>query len=102
MTDDQPSITESDWIDTDAPAEGQIVQVRAKDYRGFYVLPFAVIFHDDEWWNARTEERLSCYIAGWRPMNGLPHTRHDPQPLEPTSARPATIPLEDSSAENDE
>jgi hypothetical protein len=30
MTDDQPSITESDWIDTDAPAEGQLVQVRAR------------------------------------------------------------------------
>ena len=29
MTDDQPSI-DSDWIDIDAPAEGQIVQVRSK------------------------------------------------------------------------
>jgi hypothetical protein len=103
MTDEQP-LNDSDWIDTaaHAPVDGQIVQVRAKDYRGFYIIPFAVVFHDDELWNARTEERLSCCIAGWRPMNGLPHTRHDPQPLEPTSAKPAYIPLEDLNAENDE
>jgi hypothetical protein len=54
MTDAQPSIDEADWIDTDAPAEGQLVQVRAQDGHGFYVLPFVVIFRDDEWWNART------------------------------------------------
>jgi len=103
MTDDQPpSIAESEWIDTDAPAEGQIVQVRAHDGRGFYVLPFIIIFHDDEWWNARTEERLDCFVAAWRPLNGLPHTRHDPQPLEPTSAKVASIPIEDLNAENDE
>jgi hypothetical protein len=103
MTDDQPSsIAESEWIDTDAPAEGQIVQVRAQDGSGFYVLPFIIIFHDDEWWNARTEERLDCFVAAWRPLNGLPHTRHDPQPFEPTSAKPASIPIEDLNAENDE
>jgi hypothetical protein len=71
MTDTQPSI-DSDWIDTDAPAEGQIVQVRAQNGLGFYVLPFAVVFHDDEWWNAWTGEPLDCYVAGWKPMNGLP------------------------------
>jgi hypothetical protein len=27
------------------------------------VLPFVVIFRDDEWWNARTEEPLKCYFA---------------------------------------
>ncbi len=103
MTDDQPpSIAESEWIDTDAPAEGQIVQVRAQDGHGFYVLPFIIIFHDDEWWNARTEERLDCFVAAWRPLNGLPHTRHDPQPLEPAAANPASIPIEDLNAENDE
>jgi len=39
MTDAQPSIDEADWNDTDAPAEGQLVQVRAQDGHGFYVLP---------------------------------------------------------------
>jgi hypothetical protein len=71
MTDAQPSIDEAGWNDTDAPAEGQLVQVRAKDGHGFYVLPFVVIFRDDKWWNARTEEPLDCYVAAWRQMNGL-------------------------------
>ena len=71
MTDAQPSIDEADWNDTDAPAKGQLVQVRAQDGHGFYVLPFVVIFRDDEWWNARTEELLDCYISAWRPMDGL-------------------------------
>jgi hypothetical protein len=53
MTDAQPSIDEAGWIDTDAPAEGQLVQVRAQDGHGFYVLPFVVIIRDDEWWNGR-------------------------------------------------
>ena len=102
MTDAQPSIDEAGWNDTDAPAEGQLVQVRAKDGHGFYVLPFAVEFRDDGWFNPETGEELDCYVAGWRPMKGLPHTRHDPQPLEPTSAKAASIPLEDLNAENDE
>jgi hypothetical protein len=72
MTDDQPSIIEPNWIDSDAPAEGQLVQVRAQDRRGFYVLPFAVIFRDDEWWNARTEEPLDCFVAAWRSLSALP------------------------------
>ncbi len=71
MTDAQPSIGEADWIDTEAPAKGQLVQVRAQDGHGFYVPPFVVIFRDDEWWNAPTEEPLDCYIAAWRPMSSL-------------------------------
>ena len=54
MTDDQPSIDEPDWNDTDAPEQGQIVQVRSKNHRGFYIVPFPVEFRDDEWWNVRT------------------------------------------------
>jgi hypothetical protein len=69
MSDDQPSITVSDWIDTDAPAEGQSVQVREQDGHGFCVLPFVVIFRDDEWWNARTEKPLDWYFPAWRPMS---------------------------------
>jgi DUF1365 family protein len=71
MTDVQPSIVEADWNVTDAPAEGQLVQVRARDDRGFYVLPFVVILHDDEWRNAGTEETLDCYVSAWRPMDVL-------------------------------
>ncbi|MGO9768430.1 MAG: hypothetical protein ACLPSW_02535 [Roseiarcus sp.] len=71
MTDDQPSI-DSDWIDTDAPAKGQIVQVRSKNHHGFYIVPFPVEFRDDEWWNARTGQKLDCFVAAWRPLNALP------------------------------
>jgi hypothetical protein len=71
MTETQPPIDEANWNDSEAPAEGQIVQVRAQDHRGFYVIPFVVIFRDDEWWNARTEEPLDCYVAAWRPLDGV-------------------------------
>ena len=70
MTDAQPSIDEADWIDTDAPAEGQIVQVRAQDGHGFYLLPFAVGFRDDGWFNPETGEELDCFVAAWRPLKG--------------------------------
>ncbi len=72
MTDAQPSIDEAEWIDTDSPADGQLVQVRAKDDHGFYVVPFLVVFRNDGWWNARTEELLDCFVAAWRPLNCLP------------------------------
>ena len=54
MTNIQPDILEIAWIDSRAPVEGQIVHVRVRDTRGFYVLPFPVEFRDDDWWNART------------------------------------------------
>ncbi|MGC1862630.1 MAG: hypothetical protein WA733_16325 [Methylocystis sp.] len=69
MTDNQPSI-DSNWIDTDAPAEGQIVQVRSKNHHGFYIVPFPVEFRDDEWWNVHTGQKLDCFVAAWRPLNG--------------------------------
>jgi hypothetical protein len=47
MTDAQSSINAAGWNDADAPAEGQLVQVRAQDGHGFYVLPFVVIFRED-------------------------------------------------------
>ncbi len=72
MMDDQPSIDEAGWNDTDAPAEGQLVQVRAKDGHGFYALPFAVEFRDDGWFNPETGEELDCFVAAWRPLNGSP------------------------------
>ena len=102
MTDAQPSIDEAGWNDTDAPAEGQLVQVRAQDGHGFYVLPFAVEYRDDGRFNPETGEELDCFVAAWRPMNGLPHTHHDPQPLEPASPKPASIPIEDLNAESDD
>jgi hypothetical protein len=43
----KPSIADSDWIDKEPPAEGQIVQVRAEDNRGYYIISFAVEFRDD-------------------------------------------------------
>jgi hypothetical protein len=70
MTDTQPSNDDAEWIDTDSPSEGQLVQVRAQDDHGFYVVPFVVIFRDDDWWNTQTEEPLDCYVAAWRPLNG--------------------------------
>jgi hypothetical protein len=72
MTDGQPSYDEADWNDTDAPAEGQLVEVRAQDGRGFYVLPFAVEFRDDGWFNPETGEELDCFVAAWRPLKGSP------------------------------
>ena len=71
MTNIQPDILEIAWIDTRAPVEGQIVHVRVRDTRGFYVLPFPVEFRDDDWWNARTGEELDCFIAGWAPWDYL-------------------------------
>jgi hypothetical protein len=100
MTDDQPSI-DSDWIDTDAPAEGQIVQVRSKNHHGFYIVPFPVEFRDGEWWNVLTGQKLDCFVAAWRPLNGLPDAPRPQRHDRGAGARVATIPLEDLSAEND-
>jgi hypothetical protein len=102
MTNAQPSIDKADWNDTDAPAEGPLVQVRAQDGHGFYVLPFAVEFRDDRWFNPETGEELDCFIAAWRPLKGSPADAHDPQRLKPAGATAASIPLEDLNAENDE
>jgi hypothetical protein len=66
MTDDQPSVPDEEWIDTDAPAEGQLVLVRARDQRGFYALPFPVEFRDDGWFNLQTGDELDCFVAGWK------------------------------------
>jgi hypothetical protein len=68
MTDGQSSCDEADWNDTAAPAEGQLVEVRAQEGRGFYVLPFAVEFRDDGWFNPGTGEELDCFVAAWRPL----------------------------------
>jgi hypothetical protein len=61
----QPDV-EDGWNSTDVPDEGQIVRIRAQDRRGFYGLPFAVEFRDDDWFNAATGEPLDCYVAGWK------------------------------------
>jgi hypothetical protein len=45
-----------------------MVQVRAQDHRGIYVIPFAVQFRDDGWFNSETGEALGCFVAGWRPL----------------------------------
>ena len=74
MIDNQPSITESDWIDTNSPAEGQQVQARAKDHRGFYLIPFAVEFRNGGWVNSQSGQELDCFISGWRPWDGAVHT----------------------------
>jgi hypothetical protein len=72
MTNAQPSIDEANWNDTGAPSEGQLVQVRAQDGRGFYVLPFAVEFRDDGWFNRETGEQLDCFVAAWMLLRGSP------------------------------
>ena len=67
MRDAQP-FDEADWNDTDAPAEGQLVEVRAQDRQGCYTIPFPVEFRDDGWFNATTGEELDCFVAAWRPF----------------------------------
>jgi hypothetical protein len=69
MTDSQPLIGDGEWNDTEAPAEGQLVSVRARDQGGFYVIPFPVQFRNDGWFNPKTGEELDCYIAGWKPVD---------------------------------
>ena len=73
----QPSIDESNWNDIDAPAEGQLVQIHAQDGHGFYVLPFAVEFRDDKWFNSETGEELCCFVAAWRSIKGSLPGAHD-------------------------
>ena len=68
MTNGQSPIEKNDWIDTEAPDVRQLVQVRAQDHRGIYVIPFVVQFRDDGWFNPETGEALGCFIAGWRPL----------------------------------
>jgi hypothetical protein len=57
---------ETEWNSTTAPEEGAIVYVLAVDDWGQYVIPFPVVFRDDNWLNARTGEELDTFIAGWR------------------------------------
>jgi hypothetical protein len=66
MTGAQPAIADDEWIDTETPAEGLRVAVRAQDHRGLYVLPFPVEFRDDSWFNPQTGDELDCFVAGWR------------------------------------
>jgi len=61
----QPSIDGDGW-QSGTPREGQLVRVQAQDYRGLYVVPFAVVYQEGAFWNARTQERLDCYVMGWR------------------------------------
>ena len=56
------------WNSETLPENDAIVHVLAADKRGHYELPFLVVFKDDRWWNARTEEELAAHIAGWRPL----------------------------------
>jgi hypothetical protein len=49
-----------------APDDGVVVDVCAEDRHGVYMLPFPVVFRDDDWWNAQTGEMLECFVAGWR------------------------------------
>jgi hypothetical protein len=62
---------ETEWNSTTAPEEGAIVYVLAADNIGQYVIPFRVVFRDDSWWNARTEEELDTFIVGWRPADNV-------------------------------
>jgi hypothetical protein len=47
------------WNNVEAPEVCAIVRVIVSDDRGEYVLPFAVVFRDDDWFNASTREKLS-------------------------------------------
>lgn len=55
-----------DWRSDDAPPNETLVRIIAKDQRGTYEIPFAVLFKDDKWLNASTREELDCFVAGWR------------------------------------
>ena len=57
-------MAETEWNSTTAPEEG--AYVLAMDNLGQYVIPFPVVFRDDNWWNAHTGEELDAFIAGWR------------------------------------
>ncbi len=55
------------WNSSEAPANNEQVEVYSSDHRGFYVIPFPVVFCNDCWLNAATGEELVVYIEGWRP-----------------------------------
>ena len=64
-------MAQSKWNSKTAPEEGAIVYVLAADNRGQYVIPFAVVFRDDSWWNACTGEELDTFVVGWRPADNV-------------------------------
>lgn len=57
---------EDGWRNDDTPPEGSIVDVVGQDNRGFYMIPFAVLFQNDSWFNAQTGQEIAAYVAGWR------------------------------------
>jgi len=62
-----PFNSEHGWRSDAAPPDGSTVNVFAQDHRGYYEIPFAVLFQDDAWLNKDTGEELDVYVAGWRP-----------------------------------
>jgi hypothetical protein len=57
------------WNNTEAPQDRAIVHVLASDDRGSYVIPFPVVFRDDNWFNLYTGQMISddVYVEGWLP-----------------------------------
>jgi hypothetical protein len=64
-------MAETEWNSTTAPEEGAVIYVLARDNVGQYVIPFPVVFRDDNWWNPHTGEELDAFIAGWRPADNV-------------------------------
>ena len=50
----------TEWNSTTTPEEGAIVYVLAADNRGQYAIPFPVVFRDDSWWNAQSNDDAQC------------------------------------------
>ncbi len=58
-----------EWNSAVVPHDGEIVDVLAMDDKGRYEVPFPVLFKDDCWLNASTNEELDAFVAAWRPRD---------------------------------
>jgi len=45
-------------------AEGELFEVLCEDNRGTYALPFLCKWHNNDWWNARSMQRIDAQALG--------------------------------------
>ncbi len=62
-------MTRHEWNSAVVPPDGEIVDVLAMDDKGRYEVPFPVVFKDNCWLNASTNEELDAFVAAWRPRD---------------------------------